>query len=150
MRLEEEDLNAIAEVVASRYFKKGGFKYISLSEPRRILRAYHDVDEQYRAYPQMSRDWYVANSIEKDAHIARTWKELKKLVEFLDGLGNKKLYNFVIRANDKLALAKVETGRSEVSKEAIAIARKSGYRLYLFSVKVPANLEYDVDIVDST
>jgi hypothetical protein len=68
----------------------------------------------------------------------------------LDGLSNKKLYNFVIRANDKLALAKVETGRSEVSKEAIAIARKNGYRLYLFTVKVPANLEYDVDIVDST
>lgn len=148
MRLEEEDLNAIAEVVASRYFKKGGFRYISLSDPRRILRAYHDVDEQYKAYPQMSRDWYVANSIEKDAYIARTWKELKKLVEFLNGLSNKKLYNFVIRANDKLALAKVETGRSEASKEAIAIARKNGYKLYLFAVKVPSNLEYDVDVVD--
>ena len=124
MRLEQEDINAIGEIVVSRYFKKGGFQYISLSDPRRIVKAYNDVDEQYKEYPQMSRDWYVSNSVEKDAYIARTWKELKKLVDFLNGLSDKKLYNFVVRANDELVLAKVETERSEVSKDAIAIARK--------------------------
>ena len=146
MRLEQEDINAIGEIVVSRYFKKGGFQYISLSDPRRIVKAYNDVDEQYKEYPQMSRDWYVSNSVEKDAYIARTWKELKKLVDFLNGLSDKKLYNFLVRANDELALAKVETEQSEVSKEAIAIAKKHDYKLYLFSVKVPSNLEYDVDV----
>ncbi|MGA3358927.1 MAG: hypothetical protein ABSC87_01800 [Halobacteriota archaeon] len=148
MRLEQEDINAIGEIVVSRYFKKGGFQYISLSDPRRIVKAYNDVDEQYKEYPQMSRDWYVSNSVEKDAYIARTWKELKKLVDFLNGLSDKKLYNFVVRANDELVLAKVETERSEVSKDAIAIARRNDYKLYLFTVKVPSNLEYDVDVLN--
>jgi len=148
MRLEQEDLNAIGEIVVSRYFKKGGFQYISLSDPRRIIKAYNDVDEQYKEYPQMSRDWYVSNSVDKDAYIARTWKELKKLVDFLNGLSDKKLYNFVVRANDELVLAKVETERSEVSKEAIAIARRNDYKLYLFTVKVPSNLEYDVEVLN--
>jgi hypothetical protein len=148
MRLEQEDINAIGEIVVSRYFKKGGFQYISLSDPRRIVKAYNDVDEQYKEYPQMSRDWYVSNSVEKDAYIARTWKELKKLVDFLNGLSDKKLYNFVVRANDELVLAKVETERSEVSKEAVAIARRNDYKLYLFTVKVPSNLEYDVDVLN--
>jgi hypothetical protein len=148
MRLEQEDINAIGEIVVSRYFKKGGFQYISLSDPRRIIKAYNEVDEQYKEYPQMSRDWYVSNSVEKDAYIARTWKELKKLVDFLNGLSDKKLYNFVVRANDELVLAKVETERSEVSKEAIAIARRNDYKLYLFTVKVPSNLEYDVDVLN--
>jgi hypothetical protein len=148
MRLEQEDINAIGEIVVSRYFKKGGFQYISLSDPRRIIKAYNEVDEQYKEYPQMSRDWYVSNSVEKDAYIARTWKELKKLVDFLNGLSDKKLYNFVVRANDELVLAKVETERSEVSKEVIAIARRNDYKLYLFTVKVPSNLEYDVDVLN--
>ena len=148
MRLEQEDINAIGEIVVSRYFKKGGFQYISLSDPKRIIKAYNEVDEQYKEYPQMSRDWYVSNSVEKDAYIARTWKELKKLVDFLNGLSDKKLYNFVVRANDELVLAKVETERSEVSKEAVAIARRNDYKLYLFTVKVPSNLEYDVDVLN--
>jgi hypothetical protein len=29
MRLEQEDLNAIGEIVVSRYFKKGGLTYTS-------------------------------------------------------------------------------------------------------------------------
>ncbi|MEI7826656.1 MAG: hypothetical protein WCI87_02520 [Euryarchaeota archaeon] len=148
MRLEQEDLNAIGEIVVSRYFRKGGFQYITLSDPKRILKAYHDIDEQYKAYPHMSRDWYVSNSLEKDAYIARTWKELKKLVDFLNGLSDKKLYNFVVRANNELVLAKVEIERSEGSKEAIAIARRHDYKLYLFTVKVPRNLEYDLDILN--
>jgi hypothetical protein len=148
MRLEQEDLNAIGEIVVSRYFKKGGFKYINLGDPRRIFKAYNEVDEQYKAYPNMSRDWYVSNSVEKEAYIARTWKELKKLVDFLNNLSDKKLYNFLVRANNELALAKVETERSEVSKRAIATAKRHGYKLYLFTVKVPHNLEYDVDIIN--
>jgi len=148
MRLEEADLNAIGEIVVSRYFKKGGFKYITLGDPKRILKAYNDIDEQYKAYPHMSRDWYVSNSVEKEAYIARTWKELKKLVDFLKSFSDKKLYNFLVRADNELALAKVETERSEVSKEAAAIAKKHGYKLYLFTVKVPSNLEYDVDVIN--
>ncbi|MGZ4864716.1 MAG: hypothetical protein ACXV5H_03915 [Halobacteriota archaeon] len=148
MRLEREDRNAIGEIVVSRYFKKSGFNYITVSDPRRIFKAYHDVDEQYKAYPHMSRDWYVSNSVDKDAYIARTWKELKKLVDFLNDLSDKKLYNFVVQANNELILAKVETERSEDSKKAIAIARDRGYKLYLFTVKVPSNLEYDVDLLN--
>ena len=148
MRLEQEDLNAIGEIVVSRYFKKGGLKFTSLRDSRRIFKAYNDVDEQYKAYPHMSRDWYVSNSVDKDAYIASTWKELKKLVDFLNDLSDNTLYNFVVRADNELALAKVETQRSEVSKEAAAIARRHDYKLYLFTVKVPSNLEYDVDVVN--
>jgi len=85
----------------------------------------------------MSRDWYVSNSVDKDAYIARTWKELKKLVDFLNDLNDKTLYNFVVRADGELALAKVETQRSEVSKEAAAIARRHDYKLYLFHRQGP-------------
>jgi hypothetical protein len=148
MRLEEEDLNAIGEIVVSRYFKKGGFKYITLDDPKRIFKAYNDIDEQYTAYPNMSRDWYVANSVEKEASIARSWKELKKFVDFLHKLRDKKLYNFLVRANNELALAKVEIERSKDSKEAVTIAKKYNYKLYLFTVKIPSNLEYDVDVIN--
>ena len=148
MRLEQEDLNAIGEIVVSRYFKKGGLNYISLRDPRKIFKAYNEVDEQYNAYPQMSRDWYVSNSIDKDAYIARTWKELKKLVDFLNDLNDKTLYNFVVRADNELALAKVETQHAD-SKEAAAISRRHGYKLFVFTVKVPSNLEYDVDVVNA-
>ncbi len=148
MRLEQEDLNAVGEIVVSRYFRKSGLRYTSLTDTKRILKAYNELEEQYKGYPYMSRDWYVANSADKDAYIARTWKELKKLVDFLQKLGDRKLFNFVVSNNSELALAKVEVERSDLTRDAVAMAKANGYKLYLFTVKVPSNFEYDVDLID--
>ena len=58
MRLEQEDLNAIGEIVVSRYFKKGGLKYTSLRDPRRIFKAYNEVDDGVHGVSlSSSSDW---------------------------------------------------------------------------------------------
>ncbi|MGZ4949303.1 MAG: hypothetical protein ACXVIP_02900, partial [Halobacteriota archaeon] len=145
---EQEDLNAVGEIVVSRYFRKSGLRYTSLADTKRIFKAYNELEEQYKGYPYMSRDWYVSNSADKDVYIARTWKELKKLVDFLHKLDEKKLFNFVVSNNSELALAKIEVERTEATREAIAVAKAHGYKLYLFTVKVPSNFEYDVDLID--
>ncbi len=148
MRLEQEDLNAVGEIVVSRYFRKSGLRYTSLADTKRIIKAYNELEEQYKGYPYMSRDWYVANSVDKEVYIARTWKELKKLVDFLQKLGDSRLFNFIVSNNTELALAKVEVERSEATKQAVAMAKASNYKLYLFTVKVPTNFEYDVDLIN--
>lgn len=148
MRLEQEDLNAVGEIVVTRYFKKSGLRYTSLTDTKKIFKAYNELEEQYKGYPYMSRDWYVSNSVDKDVYIAKTWKELKKLVDFLYKLDDRKLYNFVVSNNEELALAKVEVERSEATREAIAMAKAQGYKLFLFTVKVPSNFEYDVDLMN--
>ncbi len=148
MRLEQEDQNAVGEIVVSRYFRKSGLRYTTLADTKRIFKAYNELEEQYKGYPYMSRDWYVSNSADKDVYIARTWKELKKLVDFLHKLDEKKLFNFVVSNNNERALAKVEVERTETTREAIAMAKAHDYKLYLFTVKVPSNFEYDVDLID--
>ncbi len=148
MRLEQEDLNAVGEIVVSRYFRKSGLRYTRLADTKRIVKAYNELEEQYKGYPYMSRDWYVANSVDKDVYIARTWKELKKLVDFLQKLGDRKLFSFVVSDDTELALAKVEVERDDATRDAVAMAKANNYKLYLFTVKVPTNFEYDVDLIN--
>ena len=149
MRLEQDDCTAVGEIVAGRYFKKNGWKYTNLRDIRKIFRAYNELEDQYNAYPYMSRDWHVSNSVDKDTYIAKTWKELKRLVDFLNEYGDRQLYSFVIASDNQISLCKVVTSdsNSKESREAADIAKEHGYMLYLFKVKVPNNIEYDIDTI---
>ena len=147
MRLEQDDCTAIGEIVAGRYFKKSGWKYTNLRDIRKIFRAYNELEDQYNAYPYMSRDWYVSNSVDKDTYIAKTWKELKRLVDFLNEYGDRQLYSFIVASDDRIALCKVATSDGKASREAVDIAKEHGYMLYLFKVEVPNNIEYDIDTI---
>ncbi len=147
MRLEPDDCTAIGEIVAGRYFKKSGWKYTNLRDIRKILRAYNELEDQYNTYPYMSRDWYVSNSVDKNIYIAKTWKELKRLVDFLNEYGERQLFSFIVASDNRIALCKVVTDESKRVKEAEDIAKEHGYLLHLFKVKVPNNVEYDIDTI---
>jgi hypothetical protein len=147
MRLEPDDCTAIGEIVAGRYFKKSGWKYTNLRDIRKIFRAYNELEDQYNTYPYMSRDWYVSNSVDKDIYIVKTWKELKRLVDFLNEYGDRQVFSFIVASDNRIALCKVVTNESKADKEAADIAREHGYMLHLFKVKVPNNVEYDIDTI---
>ncbi len=89
MRLEDEDKQAIFEIVAARYFTTQSWKWVNLRKDiNKILKAYDELNEQYASYSYVSKDWYVENMGSKNIHMCNTWDELKNLVAFLNTHGN--------------------------------------------------------------
>ncbi len=146
MRLESEELDAIEEIVASRFFINEGWEFSSLRDIERITDTLNDLDEQYNRYPQMGRDWYVSNSANKRLHMCETWRDLERLVSFLNGLGD--VFDFVLRIDERgIIFCMIVTKGEEMSREqinAIKEARVAGYSVYVFEVRIPNEIEFEL------
>ncbi|MDY6931088.1 MAG: hypothetical protein SVJ22_04145 [Halobacteriota archaeon] len=146
MRLEHEEIYAIGEIVATRYFLNHGWKFTSLRDIRRITDILDDLDEQYKRYPQMGRDWYVSNSANKRIHFCQTWKDLERLVSFLKGSGE--AFNFILKIGEGgITLCVILEKNEELSigqKKAIKDARDAGYSVYVFEVNIPRAIEFEL------
>jgi len=146
MRLEHEELDAIGEIVATRFFINEGWKFSSLRDIERITGTLDDLDEQYNRYPQMGRDWYVSNSANKRVHMCETWRDLERLVSFLNGSGD--VFDFVLRIDGRgIIFCMIVTKGEKMSREqinAIKEARVAGYSVYVFDVKIPSEIEFEL------
>ncbi len=144
MELDEKDKNAIVEIVASKYFSKQDWKWISLKKGvDRIYRAFEDLEDQYNKYPYMSRDWYVENSSTKNIHMCTKWNELKDLVDFL--MANSQYFDFLVYDNKKmLCITTTSDILSVEQKNAISLARQLRYNVFVFRATIPEHIEFEL------
>ncbi|RQD80492.1 hypothetical protein D5R95_08750 [Methanosalsum natronophilum] len=147
MRLEQEDKEAIINIVAARYFSCQDWTWINLkNDIEKIYSAYEELNQQYIEYPYMSRDWYVANSVTKNIHMCSTWDELKNFVDFLKAYGNQ--FNFLVKAEKKSLCITTENDQiSPDYKIAISEARKMGYNVFVFTARVPERIDFDLSYI---
>ncbi|ADI74401.1 conserved hypothetical protein [Methanohalobium evestigatum Z-7303] len=145
VKLEQTDKESIMKIVAARYFTNQNWKWINLkSEINKIYKAYDELNEQYNAYPYMSRDWYVANSATKNIHMCEKWNELKELMGFLESYAQH--FDFMVKNGDEKFFC-IISDNSELSsdqKNAIDIARKSQYKIYEFNMQVPDEVAFEI------
>ena len=145
MKVEDEDLGFIAEIIATRYFMNQGWKFTNLRESEKILSAKEEVEEQYERYPYMDKNWYVSNLVSKNFHLCETWNELKKLVEFLEGF--KQNFNFIMRVEGKITLCLINQDDKDKNMEvenAISAAKTYGYSVYTLNIEIPNDVKFNL------
>ncbi|MHC1576754.1 MAG: hypothetical protein ACXQTE_05310 [Methanosarcinaceae archaeon] len=144
MELDENDKNAIVEIVAAKYFSKRDWKWISLKKDvDRIYKAFDDLEDQYNKYPYMSKDWYVENSSTKNIHMCTKWNELNDLVNFMRS--DSQYFDFLVHDNKKMLCI---TTTSEIlsieQKNAISLARQLRYNVFVFKATIPERIEFEL------
>jgi len=145
MRLEDEDKQAIFEIVAARYFTTQSWKWVNLRKDiNKILKAFDELNEQYASYSYVSRDWYVENMGSKYIHMCSTWEELKNFVMFLNTHGS--AFNFLVNTGNRKSFCIVSDTRdlSEVQADAIKEVQKLGYNTFIFLATVPDEIEFQL------
>lgn len=144
MELDENDKNAIVEIVAAKYFSKKDWKWISLKKDvDRIYKAFDDLEDQYNKYPYMSKDWYVENSSTKNIHMCTKWNELNDLVNFMRS--DSQYFDFLVHDNKKmLCITTTSDILSIEQKNAISLARQLRYNVFVFKATIPECIEFEL------
>ena len=145
MKVEDEDRRFIAEIIATRYFLRKGWKFTNLRDSDKIISAREEVEKQYERYPYMDKSWYVTNLVSKNIHLCETWGELKKLVEFLEGFHQN--FSFIMRVEGKVTFCTINPKSGEPSKEAenaIQVAKRYGYSVYSFNITLPDDVDFEL------
>jgi hypothetical protein len=145
MRLENDDKQAIFEIVAARYFTMQNWKWVNLRKDiNKILKAYDELNEQYASYSYVSRDWYVENMGSKNIHMCNSWEELKNLVTFLNTYGT--AFNFLVNTGNRKSFCIVSDSRelTEAQASAIKEVQRLGYNTFIFLATVPDEIEFQL------
>lgn len=145
MRLENEDKQAIFEIVAARYFATQNWKWVNLKKDlNKIFKAYDELNEQYASYSYVSRDWYIENIGTKNLHMCNTWDEFKDMVAFLNTHGS--VFNFLVNTGNRKSFCIVSDSRelNEVQANAIKEVQKLGYNAFVFLATVPDEIEFQL------
>ncbi|MDK2892895.1 hypothetical protein [Methanohalophilus sp.] len=144
MKLNSQDKTEIAQILAEKYFSEMNWKWVNLKKDvDRIFKAYEDIEDQYREYPYMSKDWHVENSATKSIHMCKRWDELKDLVDFLNAYSDN--FDFLAMNDHKMfCIASAEGSLNPQQKNAILEAKKLRYRIFVFNVKVPDDIEFEL------
>jgi hypothetical protein len=108
----------------------------------RIQKAYEEIKEQYDSYPYMSKDWYVENSSTKSLHMCSRWDELRDMVDFLNAYAEQ--FDFLVGANRKMLCISSTEELSDRQKTAISQARKLRYTVFVFTARVPDDMEFEL------
>ena len=142
MRLENDDKQAIFEIVAARYFTMQSWKWVNLrKDANKILKAYDELNEQYASYSYVSRDWYVENMGSKNIHMCNSWEELKNLVAFLNTHGT--AFNFLINTKS-FCIVSDSRDLTEAQASAIKEVQRLGYNTFIFLATVPDEIEFQL------
>lgn len=144
MKLDSQDKTAIAQLLAGKYFSDKNWKWINLKKDvSRIFNACDEINDQYREYPYMSKDWYVENSATRSTHMCKSWNELKDLVDFLKAYPD--VFDFLAMDDRKMfCIASGEEALTPAQKNAISEARKLRYGIFVFDAKVPDDIEFEL------
>ncbi|WP_406657605.1 hypothetical protein V7O62_03355 [Methanolobus sp. ZRKC2] len=144
VELEKQDMDKIVAIVAARYFAEQGWKWVDLrNDVSAIRKAHDDLKEQYDKYPYMSLDWYVSNSATRHVHMCERWEELEELIGFLDDYGE--YFDFLIRDTKKsFCIASMDGQLGPKEKNAISVARRLRYNVFVFRVEVPENIGFEL------
>lgn len=143
MKLDAKDKKEIADILAGKYFSQNKWKWVNLAKDMpKIQKAYEEIQEQYDSYPYMSKDWYVENSSTKSLHMCSRWDELRDMVDFLNAYVEQ--FDFLVGANRKMLCISSIEELSDRQKTAISEARKLRYTVFVFTAKVPDDMEFEL------
>jgi hypothetical protein len=144
MKLEKQDIDKIVVIVAARHFSQQGWKWVDIrNNTSAISRSYDELKEQYDKYPYMSRDWYVHNSATKHIHMCEKWDELEELMIFLRDYGQ--YFDFLVKDGKKsFCIASADGILGPEEKNAVAVARKLRYNVFVFRVDAPGSIDFEL------
>ncbi|MBW6518640.1 MAG: hypothetical protein K0A89_09100 [ANME-2 cluster archaeon] len=146
MQLLAEDINDVGHILARRFFTEQGWKFTDLAQSgKKIAESLANVNASYRQYSDMSKDWYVANSAEKNIHMTTTWNRLSELNNLLMTWSGQ--FDFLIKTNTNVSLCMVKSIRSDldiIQQRAIADARKAKFNVYIFKTDIPIEMDFEL------
>ncbi len=93
----------------------------------------------------MSKDWYVANSAEKNIHMTTSWNKLVELDNLLQTWSGQ--FDFLLKTNTNVSLCMVKSIQSDLDNEqqrAIADARKARFNVYIFKTDIPDEMDFEL------
>ncbi len=132
----------VANIVGEEFLKGKKLEFTNLKEKgAAIKRSLKSVDQQYEAYPYLSKDWFVENSAERTLHFCRKYSDLKKLVDFLTLYG--KDFDYLING-ERTTLCKIVIEDSDKDAEAVTAAYNTGFRVLFLQVSVPESFDVEM------
>lgn len=146
MQLLAEDINDVGHILARRFFTEQGWRFTDLAQSgKKIAESLENVNESYKQYPDMSKDWYVANSAEKNIHMTTSWNKLGELNNLLQTWSGQ--FDFLLKTNKNVSLCMVKSIQSDLNSEqqrAIADARKARFNVYIFKTDIPDKMDFEL------
>ena len=146
MQLLAEDINDVGHILARRFFTQQGWRFTDLAlSGKKIAESLENVNESYKQYPDMSKDWYVANSAEKNIHMTTSWNKLGELNNLLQTWSGQ--FDFLLKTNTNVSLCLVKSIRSDLNNDqqrAIADARKARFNVYIFKTDIPDEMDFEL------
>lgn len=148
MQLLAEDINDVGHILARRFFTDQGWRFTDLAlSGKKIAESLENVNESYKQYSDMSKDWYVANSAEKNIHMTTSWNKLGELNNLLQTWSGQ--FDFLLKTNTNknVSLCLVKSIQSDLNNEqqrAIADARKAKFNVYIFKTDIPDEMDFEL------
>ena len=146
MQLLAEDINDVGHILARRFFTEQGWRFTDLAlSGKKIAESLENVNEAYKQYSEMSKDWYVANSAEKNIHMTTTWNKLGELNNLLQTWSGQ--FDFLLKTNTNVSLCMVKSIQSDLNNDqqlAIADARKAKFNVYIFKTDIPDEMDFEL------
>ncbi len=146
MQLLAEDINDVGHILARRFFTEQGWRFTDLAlSGKKIAESLENVNESYKQYSDMSKDWYVANSAEKNIHMTTSWNKLVELDNLLQTWSGQ--FDFLLKTNTNVSLCMVKSIQSDLDNEqqrAIADARKARFNVYIFKTDIPDEMDFEL------
>ena len=146
MQLLAEDINDVGHILARRFFTEQGWRFTDLAlSGKKIAESLENVNESYKQYSDMSKDWYVANSAEKNIHMTTSWNKLVELNNLLQTWSGQ--FDFLLKTNTNVSLCMVKSIQSDLDNEqqrAIADARKARFNVYIFKTDIPDEMDFEL------
>lgn len=146
MQLSTEDIKDVGQILARRFFTEQGWKFTDLTlSGKKIGESMANVIDSYKKYPDMSKDWYVANSAEKNIHMTTSWNTLCELNSLIDAWPGQ--FDFLLKTNTTVSLCMVKSFGSDLNYEqqrAITDARKARFNVYIFRTNIPDEMDFEL------
>ncbi|MCL7412779.1 MAG: hypothetical protein M8353_04065 [ANME-2 cluster archaeon] len=146
MQLSTEDIKDVGQILARRFFTEQGWKFTDLKlSGNKIAQSLANVSDSYNKYPDMGKDWYVANSAEKNIHMTTSWNRLSELNNLLKAWPGQ--FDFLLKTSTNVSLCTVKSLGSDLNYEqqrAIADARKLRFNVYIFKTDIPDEMDFEL------
>ncbi|MCG7850218.1 MAG: hypothetical protein MIO93_13735 [ANME-2 cluster archaeon] len=148
MQLLAEDIKYAGHILARRFFTEQGWRFTDLAlSGKKIAESLENVNESYKQYSDMSKDWYVANSAEKNIHMTTSWNKLGELNNLLQTWSGQ--FDFLLKTNTNtnVSLCMVKSIQSDLNNDqqrAISDARKARFNVYIFKTDIPDEMDFEL------
>ena len=145
MMINSAGISKILKILAEQYFDENDWKYFSVeADFGKVEKFAEDVNRQYLAYQNISRDWYVQNAGVNATHFCKSWDELKTVVDILKSYG--KFFDYYVDTGEFRAFCVVSPSKDLGTEQIAAIleAEKASVKTIVFISPIAGTVETSV------